>query len=135
MATAGPKKITPPLFRTILGLLASGLLLLSAGAHAVLGWPAVRKELTAAKLSPDLITGIMVAWQFGGMTMFVLGGLLGEQFLRRWKGLSTSPFPAFLVGGAYVLFGMSAMVWLGFQVFYLVFIVPGIMLLFAGWAR
>lgn len=74
MATTSGKPLARA--KAALGLVASGLLLLSGGAHMLLGWPAVQVELGKANVPPDLSSGIMVAWHFGGTMMLALSGLI-----------------------------------------------------------
>ncbi len=119
--------------KIVVGCIASALLFLSAGAHSILGGQAIRAELKSANVSNDLLNGIMMGWQFGGMAMLMLSAILGRLFIRRWKGAEVSAFPAMVVGVGYVAFGLWAMLGEGFQAFYLVFIVPGLMLVFATW--
>jgi hypothetical protein len=133
MATTSPRPLNRA--RAALGLVTSGLLLLSGGVHLALGWPAVQAELGKASAPHDLISGIMVAWQFGGTMMLALSGLMGRLFLHRWQGRDSGSFPASIVGIAYVLFGMWAMISLGFQAFFFVFIGPGLLLLIAASPR
>lgn len=116
----------------IIGLIGSALLLVSGVAHLVLGWPAVRAELTATHVPADVTDVIMLGWQFGGLAMIVLSGLMGNHFLRRWNDAARSRFSPVLVGTAYVLFGSWAIGWVGFQPFYLIFIIPGLLLVFAA---
>ncbi|MBY0503932.1 MAG: hypothetical protein K2X03_08475 [Bryobacteraceae bacterium] len=92
----------------------------------------MQAELGKANVPRDLINGIMVAWQFGGTMMLALAGLMGRLFLNRWQGLDSSSFPAAVVGIAYVMFGMWALISFGFDVFFLVFIGPGLLLLLAA---
>ena len=59
--------------RKAIGILAGVLLVLSALAHAFLGWPAMLAGLTEAGAGDDLTGALAVGWYFGSMAMFVFG--------------------------------------------------------------
>jgi hypothetical protein len=118
--------------RAILGIVAGVVLLLSGGAHSFLGWAALRDELTAAGVPSELAFGVKVGWQFGGVCMFACAAIVLSLFTRRLRGETTSAFPALAIGLAYALFGAWALVASDFSLFFLVFLVPGILLLGAA---
>ena len=51
------------------------LLLLSACAHAGLGWPAMREELMKVSASPDLMASMSIGWYFGSTAMAAFGAI------------------------------------------------------------
>lgn len=52
-------------------------------------------------------------------------------FARRFRGSSASPFPAVVIALAYLSFGLWALVASGFRLFFLVFVVPAVLVLAA----
>lgn len=118
--------------RTMLGLVAGVMLLLSAAAHSLLGGKAMGDQIAPFKLPPDLVRGLLVGWHFGGVAMLVFGVIALVLFGRRLKGESTPSYPAWVIGFGYLAFGIVALVISGFNPFYSVFIVPALLLLAAA---
>ena len=58
--------------RRVVGIVVGVFLLLSAVAHSLLGGEALRAELTAAQVPPDLLRGALIGWYFGGAAMLAL---------------------------------------------------------------
>ena len=56
-------------WRTVAGLIAGVLLILSSAAHSLLGWKVQRAGLEAARAPADLILG----WHFAGVAMLTFG--------------------------------------------------------------
>jgi hypothetical protein len=124
-----------PRLRAGLGIVAGVLLLLSSAAHSFLGWAGLGKELVAAGVPPGLVFGVKVGWQFGGACMLAFAVIVLATFVGRLRGCSTSAVPALVIGVTELAFGIWALVASDFQPFFLVFIVPGILLLSAGWGQ
>lgn len=122
-------------WRLMLGAAASVLLLLSSVAHSLMGWPELRIQLEVAGVIPDLMRGLQVSWQFGGMAMFTFGLILLKVFSDALRGKPFQPDAARIVGSVYVFFGVWAIVFIERNPFYLVFVVPGVMLLVAAWPK
>ncbi len=118
--------------RAIAGLAAGILMIASAAAHSLLGWKALAAELTAAGATGDLVRNLAMGWHFGGVAMLVFGLLALELFLPAWRGGVVATAPARLVGAAYALFGVVAMAMSDWNPFFLVFFVPGALLVFAA---
>jgi len=118
--------------RAILGLVASLFLILSSAAHSFLGWDRMRDQLAAAQAPPDLAFGVKVGWLFGGVAMLAFGLILLALFVRRFRGESASSLPAVVVAAAYLGFGVWAMFASDFDPFFVIFIVPGVLLLVAS---
>jgi hypothetical protein len=118
--------------REILGIIAALMLILSSAAHSLLGWPALRSELAAAEVPGDLMLGLKIGWQFGGVAMLTLGVILLVLFARRLRGGTASVVPARVVALAYLAFGAWALAASRGDPFFLVFIVPGLLLAIAG---
>lgn len=118
--------------RPILGLVAGVMLILSAAAHSLLGGKEMGDQMKALSLPPDLVRGLLVGWHFGGVAMLAFGVIVLALFLRRLKGETVPSFPAWVIGGCYLAFGLFAFVISSFNPFYSVFIVPAILLLVAA---
>jgi hypothetical protein len=118
-----------------LGLLAGVVLILSSGAHSLLGWPQVRAELAAANVPADLAFGLKVSWLFGGVAMLALGIITVAFFARRLRGDQGTSLVPGVIAAVYVVFGCWALVANGFNPFFLVFAVPGLLIAVAAPAR
>ena len=118
--------------RIILGFVAGAILIASSGAHAFLGWPAIRLQLLRAHVPNDLLGGMMVVWQFGGVAMLTFGCIVLWLFTNLINGRSVSLRPALLIGIAYVAFGLWALAIGGLSPFFLLFIIPGLLLIAAS---
>ena len=118
--------------RTILGLLAGVILILSSAAHSLLGWKQLRTDLANVQAPADLVLGVAAGWHFGGVAMLAFGCIVTSLFLKRLKGESVSSFPAFVVALAYVGFGGWALMVSHLNPFFFIFIVPGVLLAIAA---
>jgi hypothetical protein len=116
------------------GAAAALMLILSAGAHSLLGGPRVEAELRAAGVTPELLLRMRVGWQFGGLAMLALGAMLLVLFVRRLRGERVPVFPAVITAAAYLLFGGWAL-WISGNPFFFIFIVPGALLALAATGR
>jgi hypothetical protein len=122
-------------WRQVLGIVAGVLLVLSAGAHSLLGGKAMREELVAAGVPPDLLQGALIGWYFGGVAMFGFGVVVLHTFARRRDAAAVSRVPAAVVAVTYLAFGVAALLYSGFDPFFLVFVVPGLLLALAAFGR
>ncbi len=122
-------------FRSILGLVAGVLLMLSAAAHSLLGWKQLKSELEPLHAPGELVRAIGTGWNFGGAAMLAFGFIVVALFTHRLKGSSVTLRPAIVIGVTYVAFGAGAMVVNDFDPFFLVFVVPGVLLLIASISR
>lgn len=121
--------------RTVLGLVGGALLVLSSAAHSLLGWPQVRTELAATNVPADLAFGLKVSWVYGGVAMLALGVVTVAFFAGRLRGAGGSSLVPAVISAAYLVFGAWALVASGFRPFYVVFIVPGVLIAIAAGAR
>ena len=121
-------------WRAALGVAAALMLILSAGAHSLLGGPRVEAELRAAGVTSDLLLRMRVGWQFGGVAMLALGTMLLVLFVRRLRGERVPVFPAVITAAAYLLFGGWALSISG-NPFFFIFIVPGALMAAAAVGR
>ena len=118
--------------RAALGLVAGVLLVLSSGAHSFLGWKQLGSQLASTNAPEDLVMGLKLGWMFGGVVMLTLGAMVLVIFLARLRGRSAPIFPAILISIAYLVFGVWALVVSNFDLFFLVFIIPGALLAIAS---
>lgn len=121
--------------KAILGWVSGALLVASSGAHSLAGWKLLRVELERANAPADLILALSLGWQFAGTAMLVFGLIVLGLFWLRMRGRAVSLWPAAIIGVAYIAFGASALLLTGFDTFFLVFLVPGIMLTTAAALR
>lgn len=116
--------------KRILGIIAAVILLVSSAMHSLMGWPAMAAQLAKTGAPADLVTGLKIGWQFGGLAILLFGLIALRAFVRR-----TDTMPAFLIGIAYTLFGAWALAASAFNPFFAIFIVPGLLLVIAAWPR
>jgi len=121
--------------RSVLGLIAGVILVLSSGAHTFLGWQALGAELARTNAPADLVTGLEIGWRWGGTAMLVFGIVVIATFLKRYRGEPVSTFGAALVAVAYIAFGAWALVHSNYDPFFFIFIVPGVLLALASTGR
>lgn len=104
----------------ILAWAAVAVIVLSALAHTLLGWPGLRGQLELARVPDELLAGVGMVWFYGGLAMLLLAALLGIE-LRR-------PAPAravfIAIGLGYTVFGVAELA-LTASAFPLVFVLPG----------
>ena len=101
--------------------------------HAVLGWKELHTSLKAAAAPPDLIKTLGIGWVFGGVAMLMLGSIAIASTVKRRHDPTASMAPVLIIGIAYIAFGAGAMTITGFDPFFLVFILPGLLLVAAAW--
>jgi hypothetical protein len=114
--------------RGALGLIAGAMMILGGAAHSFLGWPGLGARLAAVPVSPDLVLVVRVAWHFGGLGMLVFGVVAVAQAVHRLRGLDVWALPGQAIAAAYLGFGLWALVVSDFNLFFMVFVVPGTLL-------
>ncbi len=119
-------------FRAVLGIVAGALLLLSAGAHAMLGWKAMNDQLAQTNAPADLVLGLRLGWTWGAVPMVVFGILAITTFLARFRGTPASVFATRLIAAGYLAFGAWAAVTTSGDPFFMLFVVPGLLLAIAS---
>jgi hypothetical protein len=119
-------------WRTVVGVLAAALLLLSSAAHSLLGWSVQRASLEAVKAPPELIMNLGFGWHFAGVAMLTFGLVVLMLIVQAARGRPVSLRPVLLIGVAYTVFGAWALTASGLEPFFLVFLVPGVLLLAAA---
>jgi hypothetical protein len=114
----------------------SGLILLSAVAHAWPGWIGLRQALQD-HTDPAVLGAVGIGWHFGSVAMATFGllGLRSAALLR--KGIIEARSTPLVIGAAYVLFGAAAMLATGLRPHFLFFIAVGVLLLAGAlvWSR
>jgi hypothetical protein len=119
--------------RAVLGLVGGVMLVASSGAHSLLGWPQLEKSLLQQNVAADLVQGLEIGWHFGGVSMLVFGVIAIWLFSEVLRGRDTSLRAPLLTGLAFVAFGCWALGVSDINPFFIVFIVPGLLLLAASW--
>lgn len=117
--------------RTVLGLVAGMMLVLSSGAHSLLGWRAQAGELAKTTAPVDLLTGLEIGWKWGGAAILMFGVIVVATFLKRWRGERVWMLPSALVAVGYLAFGAWALYRSNFDPFFFVFVIPGALLAIA----
>ena len=118
--------------RSILGLVAAVVVLLSSYAHSILGWRALGGELAGTNAPADLVTGLEIGWRWGGMVMIPFGLILLSTFWPRFNGRpGPATFPAALIAATYIGAGGWAFVHSNYDPFFFIFIVPGVLMALA----
>jgi hypothetical protein len=118
-------------WRSIIGVITAALLILSGGMHSIMGWRALEYRLSTGGAPQDLIAGIHLGWQFGGVSMMVFGIIAAVVFAQRLRGNAVSTMPVAIIGVLYILFGGWAIV-SSANPFFLIFLIPGALLLLAS---
>lgn len=90
------------------------------------------EQLAQTNAPPDLVLGLRMGWTFGGPVMLVLGILCISTFWKRFRGEAASTFAPVLIAIAYLAFGAFAAIATGGDPFFLLFIVPGVLLAIAS---
>ncbi|MBI3789706.1 MAG: hypothetical protein HY275_02375 [Gemmatimonadetes bacterium] len=116
--------------RSLVGFTAGGVMVASGLAHSVLGWPAVQAALRNA--DAPAVAGLAVPWHFAGVAMVTLGALAVLCVLRAVRGEAALLMPVRVVAIAYLLFGAAGLVLIRPDPTFLLFLVPGAMLLFTS---
>lgn len=121
-------------FRATLGVVAGVLMLASSAAHSLLGWPALAAELAKVNAPADLVRGLAVGWHFGGASMLGFACVVLWVFVRALRAAPVSTMPARIVTVLYLAFGAGALA-VTRDPFFMVFIVPGVLLAIASFGR
>ena len=115
-----------------LGIPCGAIMAASGAAHMLVGWPQLRASLARAQTPPDLLTGIAIAWHFGGVAMCTFGCLVVLVFIEVAQKQPASSLPAWIIALVYIVFGSGALFITG-KPFFLIFVVPGGVLAAALW--
>jgi hypothetical protein len=121
-----------PRFRLILGLVAGAVMIASSAVHSIFGWRALAGALADAHVPGELVAALGLGWRFGGAAMLAFGVIVVALFTHRLKGSSVTLRPAIVIGLTYVAFGAWALAVSRFDPFFLIFVVPGAVVLTAA---
>jgi hypothetical protein len=119
--------------RIVLGYLVAAMLIFSSGAHSFLGWKQLAADLAKIQAPAELVTGLAIGWYFGGAAMLILGIIVLLLFRAFQQRRAVSLLPALVIAVVYLSFGLWALVASGYNPFFMVFIIPGILLFAASW--
>lgn len=111
----------------VLGFVTAALLLASALAHGLIGWPAFHQSLSAEGVDATLLGALAVGWYFGSAAMLAFAFIVASQAVRRLKG---RPVDRSSLGGIavmYLVFGSAAFVLRDFNPHFLLFVVTGVL--------
>lgn len=120
--------------RLVVGLIACLMLVLSACAHSIFGWGQLSAQVASHGLPADLLQTLGIGWRWGGVAMVAFGVTAAWELLAERRVPAPQLRACLVTGVTYVLFGIGAIA-VSKSPFFLVFVVPGLMLLFAGWPR
>lgn len=115
-----------------LATIAAVILILSSGAHSILGWPSLRARMASANVPAELVGGLAMGWHFAGLAMLVLGILVFWLIAQARRDAVNVALPLQVIGGAYELFTIGCFAFLGWDPFLLTFLVPGTLLSLAA---
>jgi hypothetical protein len=122
-------------FRSIVGWVAGAAMIASSVMHSVLGWKFLKAGLRKARVDHELIRALAMGWHFAGAAMVAFGFIVVALFTHRLKGSTVSLRPAIVIGTTYVVYGAWALAVSGFDPFFSIFVVPGLMVLVASVGR
>ena len=108
------------------------VLVVSSAMHSLLGWPGLRAALVAASAPPDLVAGLRIGWHFGGAMILTFGLVTLWSFAQRLRGRAVPLHAVRAFAAAYALYGAYALVTGDLNPFFLIFVVPGVLLLVAA---
>lgn len=111
----------------ILGLAVTLLILASAWAHALIGWPTVQQSIGGGNLHPDLVAALAIGWYFGSASMLAFGLIVGLQAIRRLRHLPVDVGSLWVIAIVYVFFGAAAFVLRNLNPHFLIFVVTGVL--------
>ena len=109
-------------------LLAGILLVLSAGAHAFLGWPMVRSELQEFRAADGLLQDVGIGWLYGSAAMLTFAALVLTVWWWTRTGRVVAASVSALISLLYLGFGTWALVESAFDLNFLAFLVLGLLL-------
>ena len=122
-------------WRTVAGVIAGVMLVLSSALHSLLGWTVQRTGLESIKAPADLIMGLGFGWHFAGVAMLAFGVIVLMSIAQAARARPVSLRPVLVIGIAYTLYGAWALTASGLEPFFLVFLIPGLLLLAAAWGQ
>jgi hypothetical protein len=122
-------------FRYVLGAFTGFLLMLSAAAHSLLGWPVQRAALGMHNVPAEVVTGLGMGWNFAGAAMLAFGVIVTHAFTGRLRGTPHSLFAPRVAALLWIVFGLGAYALSRMGFFLAVFTLPGVLLAIASFGR
>ncbi len=113
--------------RAVLGFLAALLLIASAFAHAVVGWPPFQSILEQAGIDADVTAALEVGWYFGSLAMLAFGAIVFLAAVRAIRGERAANGSLWIIGVAYTVYGLVVYVARDFNPHFLLFVVTGLL--------
>jgi len=113
------------------GSLAALLMVTSGLVHSTVGWRELNRILRDTKISPAVRDGLAVPWHFAGLSMAAFGLIVAVVLWRaRSGGMSTAVL--LIVGSVWLLVGAAGMLTIKVDATFLLFLIPGLLVLFAA---
>ena len=129
-----PTTSTPPgRVRLAVGFAAAALQVLSGVVHSIVGWPAMTKAFASTNAPTALVQGLAVPWQFAGLSMVTFGVIVAMTLWRATQRAEESLATVMVIGAVYVVFGLVGLALTGADATFLMFLVPGVMLVATAW--
>ncbi len=121
--------------RAIVGLVTGALMVLSALAHGLLGWPAMRAGLDGLGSSAELSGALAVGWHFGSVAMLVFAAIVLPAAWRSLRGRAVDRWPVGAIAVGYLVFGLVAFLARDLNPHFLLFVATGALLAVYGFGR
>lgn len=120
------------ILRIVVGFVLAAFFILGGFMHSILGWRSLSGRLRDAHTPEELIAQLALGWHLGGAAMFTFGLMLIFLYVKFLRDRATSLRIAQLIAIFYIGFGIWAQVVSHNAFFTVMFIVPGLLLLFAA---
>lgn len=111
----------------ILGVAVTLLILASAWAHGLIGWPTMQQSIGGGNVHPDVVGALAIGWYFGSASMLAFGLIVGLQAIRRLKHLPVDLGSLWVIAIVYLSFGAAAFVLRNLNPHFLIFVVTGVL--------
>ena len=115
--------------RKAIGILAGTALVLSAVAHAFLGWPAMSGALDNIGAGDSLTGALAAGWYYGSMAMLVFGLVVLQIAIRDGDAC-----PVRFIALGYLVFGLAAWLARDLNPHFLLFVAIGALLALFGFS-
>ena len=119
--------------RAVLAFVAAAILVLTGAVHVIFGWPAMTQAFATTNAPPALVQGLAVPWHFAGLSMISFGVIVALTIRRAMRRPNESLTSVIVIGALYVLFGGLGMAATRGDPTFVMFLVPGVMLVAAAW--
>jgi hypothetical protein len=118
--------------RIVLGLVVAAFIIISSFLHSILGWKSLSGQLREAHAPEELIAHLALGWHMCSAAMFTFGAILIFLFAKHLRDRTTSLRIGQVIAIFYAGYGVWAQVESHNSFFAVMFIVPGLLLLFAA---